>query len=144
MKWILWLMIVICLLAACVTDCRTREVYNVIWWISGAAAAVLLGWNGKAAYGLLPELFLFCVIQLTVFSKMYGKADCYAFCVCAAAEASEGMGFFEFLAHMTLAFGILTVVQLLRRNVDGRGNLRCPVPFLPYIALSFGVLFLFF
>lgn len=142
MKWILWVVIALCFLEACVTDCRTREVYNVTWWISGAAAAVLLVWSGEAERRLLQELFLFWVIQMTIFSKLYGKADCYAFCVCAAAEASEGMGLREYLLHMAAAFALLTVVQLLRRNVDGRGNLKRAVPFLPYITLAFALLLL--
>lgn len=144
MKWILWGIIGLCFLFACEMDCRTCEVYNVIWWISGTAAAVLIALSSRAERTLLLELCLFCVIQLGIFSKMYGKADCYAFCVCAAAEASEGLGLKEFLVHMMLAIGLLAIVQLLRRNIDGRGNLKQAVPFLPYITLSFGLLFLFF
>lgn len=144
MKWILWGVIGLCFLFACEMDCRTREVYNVIWWISGTAAAGLVALSSRAGKTPLFELCLFCVIQLRVFSKMYGRADCYAFCVCAAAESSEGFGLEVFLVHMMLAIGLLAIVQLLRRNIDGRGRLKQAVPFLPYITLSFGLLFLIF
>lgn len=135
MSVFLWLLVIVCLLFACATDCRTCRVYNVTWWISGAAAAVLLGRSG--AWQLLPELGFFCLLQLKLFSRMYGKADCYAFCVCAAAGASEGFGCMEYLLHMALAFGILAAVQLGHRNLDRRGNLRQPVAFLPYITVAF-------
>ena len=144
MREALWTVITVCLLFACVTDCRTCEVYNFTWWISGTAAAVLILLNGTLKGEMLLELGLFCLLQLLVFTKMYGRADCYAFCVCAMVEAAEGMGFMEFLLHMLLAFGILAPVQLLYHNVDRRGNLKQPVPFLPYITLAFGLVFLIF
>lgn len=134
----------VCLLAACVSDYRTREVYNLNWWISGAAALLLHWLNGEAAWGRLVELCFFCLLQTGLFSRMYGRADCYAFCVCAAAASSRGLGLREYLMQMAIAFGILAIVQLLRRNLDKTGNLKCPVPFLPYITLSFGLLFLLF
>ncbi len=136
MSAFLWMIIIVCLLLACVTDCRTLRVYNVIWWISGVAAAVLMA-RSDTWRMVLPDLCFFCLVQLKLFSRMYGKADCYAFCVCAAAGASRGFGCMEYLLHMALAFGILAAVQLCRRNLDRRGNLRQPVAFLPYITIAF-------
>lgn len=136
MNAFLWMTVIGCLLFACATDCRTRRVYNVTWWISGAAAAVLL-LRSPTWRTVLPELGFFCLLQLGLFARMYGKADCYAFCVCAAAGASEGLGCMEYLLHMALAFCILAPVQICRRNLDRRGNLRQPVAFLPYITASF-------
>ena len=75
---------------------------------------------------------------------MYGRADCYAFCVCAMAETACGMGFAEYLFHMLIAFGILAMVQFARRNIDTKGNLKHPVPFIPYIAAAFVLVLLFF
>ena len=134
-------------LFACVTDHRTCEVYNVTWWVSGAAALLLLclnGLNGRMPATVLTELAFFCMLQLFAFSGMYGRADCYAFCVCALAETACGLGLLEYLYHMLLSFCLLAVVQLLRRNINAKGNLKCPVAFIPYISVAFALVLLFF
>lgn len=129
-----------CLLFACVTDTAICQVYNFTWWVAEAAGAVLF-WNRcghapDAARGVL-QLSLFCIVQLLVFVRMYGRGDCYAFCVCAVAEAGLGMGFLGFLIHMTIAFVLLVFVQSLNRNIGPGGRLKIPVPFLPYITAAF-------
>lgn len=137
----MWAVIAVCLLAACIMDCRTCLVCNVVWWISGSAALLLLMMNRQR---IQPEnllwLGIFAALQGGLFSRMYGRADCYGFCVCAAAEASAGIGPTGFLAHMLLAVGLLAVVQAFRRNIGRDGNLKRPVPFLPYITLAFWAL----
>lgn len=144
MSEILWLIIAASLLFACYTDYCTCEVYNVAWWISGTAAILLMLLNGNLTIAVILELGVFCLIQLLLFAKMYGKADCYAFCVCAMAETACGMGFSEYLFHMMFAFGILAIIQLFSRNVNSKGNLKHPVPFLPYITAGFILVLLFF
>lgn len=141
MREVLWGVIALCLLFACVTDCRTCRVYNFTWWISGTAAILLL-MSGKNCLSMedVVGLGLFVFLQMRFFSEMYGKADCYAFCVCALAEAAAGMGLWEYLVHMLGAFCLLAVVQAFCRNIDKRGNLKRPVPFLPYITLAFWAL----
>ena len=116
---------------------RTSEVYNFLWWIAGAASLILIWERGMGNLELLLPWGVFCGIQLLLFSRMYGKADCYAFCVCALYGSGKGWGFYEALVHMFLAFSMLAVVQLVRRNVNTAGNLKYPVPFLPYITASY-------
>lgn len=133
-----------CLLLACVTDLAICQVHNFVWWIGGAAAGLLL-WvklrgTPAAVSNVLSELLAFCVIQIILFSRLYGRADCYAFCVCAGALAGLGLGFTEFLQHMVLAFSMLTAVQAFRKNISIKGNLKKPVPFLPYITTAFYLL----
>lgn len=138
MREALWCVIAVCLLSACITDLRTCQVYNITWWISGAAAAVLLFWE-RAGFAprFLLELGFFILLQLTLFPKMYGRADCYAFSVCAVAEAAAGISLTGYLLHMLLSFLLLAFVQAFRHNIGRGGNLRRPVPFLPYITLAF-------
>ncbi len=130
------------LLLACVTDLAICHVYNFTWIPALAAAAVLL-WSGlstaeTAAWAeRLSPLLAFFLLQFVVFCRMYGRADCYAFCVCAAAEAARGMKMSGFLFHMLLAYMLLFMVQLVRGNMNRAGNLKKPVPFLPYITVSF-------
>lgn len=141
MRGILWGIIALCLLFACVTDCRTREVYNVTWWASGAAAVMLLlAEKDRLDMNFLLELGFFIILQLSLFPKMYGRADCYAFSVCAVAEAAAGLSLAGYFLHMLLSFIFLAFVQALRHNIGKGGNLRRPVPFLPYITLAFWAL----
>lgn len=141
MRGILWGVIAVCLLFACITDCRTREVYNVTWWAAGAAAAMLLlAERERLDIYFLLELVFFILLQLLLFPKMYGRADCYAFSVCAVAEAAAGLSLAGFFLHMLLSFIFLAFVQALRHNIGKGGNLRQPVPFLPYITLAFWAL----
>lgn len=126
-----------CLLLACVTDLAICQVYNFVWWIAGVAGGLLflerLFMAPKENEFLASELMVFCVIQLIVFGRLYGRADCYAFCVCAVMEAALGIGLKGFLIHMLFSFGLLAVKQAVGRNIGPDGNLRRPVPFLPYI-----------
>lgn len=123
-----------CLLLASVTDMTLGEVYNFVWWPALAAGLVLL--RNARGMGLLP-LGFFLLLQFAGFRSMYGRADCYAFCVCAVVEAAAGMGLYGFLVHMFLSWALLFLAQAVRGNIDKRGNLKQPVPFLPYIAASF-------
>ena len=131
-----------CLLLACITDLAICQVYNFVWWISGAAAAVLFTGRRLEASAVW-EVLLFVMVQLTLFARMYGKADCYAFCVCAIAEAGLGFGPAGFLMHMLVSFLLLAAVQAARRNIGSGGRLKRPVPFLPYITTGFYLMLVF-
>lgn len=138
-----------CLLLACITDVVIYRVYNFVWWIGGAASAILL-WRRlwlsdglRDGAGILFDLIIFLLIQLKLFGRLYGKADCYAFCVCSVAGAGIGMGLELFMAHMTLAFVLLVPVQFCKRNIGKGGTLKEPVPFLPYITVAFYLLMIF-
>ena len=132
-----------CLLLACITDIAICQVYNFVWWISGAAAiALLIGRKPEAS--AVWEVLLFGVIQMTLFARMYGKADCYAFFVCAIAEAGLGFGQTGFLMHMLVSFLLLAAAQALRRNIGSGGRLKEPVPFLPYITAGFYIMLIFY
>lgn len=131
-----------CLLLACITDIAICQVYNFVWWISGAAATALLI-GRRPEVSAVWEVLLFGVIQMTLFARMYGKADCYAFCVSAVAEAGLGFGPAGFLMHMLVSFLLLAAVQAVRRNIGSGGCLKKPVPFLPYITAGFYLMLLF-
>lgn len=141
MSGVLWCVIAGCLLFACITDCQTCEVYNITWWVAGGASILLLlsGRNSMEA-GYLLELGFFVLLQQKLFSRMYGRADCHAFSVCAVAETAVGLSLTGYLLHMLLSFTLLAFIQGLRHNIDREGNLRRPVPFLPYITLAFWAL----
>lgn len=124
-----------CLMISCITDLLTFQVYNFVWWFGGIGAGCMMLCTKE--YGNITALFFFCLLQQLFFSRMYGRADCHAFCVCAAAECALGMGAVGYLVHMLLAYILLAAVQGVRRNIGRKGNLKVPVAFLPYITLSF-------
>lgn len=137
----LWAILWCSLLYGCITDMKSQLVYNFTWWFGGLAAGGLL-WRslyaGQPAAALW-DLAVYMILQFGLFSRMYGKADCYAFCVCAIAETALGMGFRDYLVLMLLSLSLLFPVQLLRRNIAKNGNLRKPVAFLPYITAAFAL-----
>lgn len=122
-----------CLIFACITDCKVCEVYRFVWWIAGGCGVFCLQQNKEN----IPELVFFCLLQEIFFCWFYGRADCHAFVICAMVQFGMGMGLREYLIHMLLAFGGLAVIQLFRNNINGKGNLKQPVAFLPYITVSF-------
>lgn len=142
----LWAVMGGSLLLACVTDSLLRQVYNFTWWIALAAAAPLF-WqycaNSQGRDGTALRTFcalaFFLALQFLLFRRTYGLADCYAFCICAVAEASQGFSVAGFLRHMLYAYILLLTVQFFRSNINKRGNLKRPVPFLPYITVSFWI-----
>ena len=124
------------LLAAAYMDAKSSYVYNYVWWWCLPWACLIAlseGWDIRtwiAAAG-------FAALQQLVFGHMYGRADCYAFSVCALAECTGDTGILWPLCHMLLAVILLTVVQLFHGNVTLDGRLRVPQPFIPYITVSF-------
>ena len=122
------------LLSACVMDQETHMVYDYVWWVGGVAGGILMllsdnnMWLSVALFILLQELF---------FCKMYGRADCHGFVVCALIEAAYGMSMQGYLLHMLFAFCLLAVVQLVSGNVGRDGKLKRPVPFLPFMTIAF-------
>lgn len=137
-----------CLLLASVTDLTLCQIYNFTWWPALSAAAILL-WQSlqmsemREPKETLLSLLTFLILQFAFFCRMYGKADSYAFCVCAIVEASRGMKAAGFLAHMLLSYTLLLLAQAVRGNLNKRGNLKKPVPFLPYITISFWLVNIF-
>lgn len=167
-KWELLVYIVLgilagCLLMACLTDCQNCMVYQYVWWLGGVAGAILIvsacrnfccfqGFCGfpsalleNLLSFLLPKLasvVIFGILQEKLFCRMYGKADCHAFVVCAMAECAIGLGMKGYLIHMLIAIILLAVMQGIKRNVGRNGNLKKGVPFLPYITISFWIVLL--
>lgn len=136
-----------CLLLACMTDVAIYRVHNFVWWTAGLAAVILLFCRRSECLQLLRNevsgIFIFCALQFFLFGKMYGRADGYAFCVCAVAEAGLGMGLIEFLTHMYFSFLLLAGVQAFKKNISVKGHLKEPVAFLPYITAGFYLIIIF-
>ena len=124
------------LLSAAYMDLRNCWVYNYVWWWCLPGAGIL-GVTAHGEFHGIIAVLVFVMLQQVIFSKMYGRADCHAFSICALAECGNVVGMVGFLLHMLLSVLLLTTVQLLRGNVTPRGRLREPQPFIPYIIAAF-------
>lgn len=127
--------VLILLAAAAAQDLRTQSVTNGIW-IPAILLAVVTGCIVPVQRPLWePLLYLF--LQQIFFHRFYGRADCHAFSCCGFSLWGLEQGMAVYLWHMLVALLLLGVCQLLKGNVNSRGNLRTPVPFIPYIFLGF-------
>ena len=143
------------LLAAAYMDAEKCWVYNYVWWwclLSEILLFIVRIWKcgGMSATDVPGNLFIrqlgsfiiFVMLQHFLFEKMYGKADCYAFCICALAESIYGGGLFLFLLHMLIAVMLMAIVQIYRKNLMWNGKLRKPGAFIPYIVVAFWIIML--
>ena len=141
-KYVLFCIVAGGLVTACATDIAICQVHNFVWWGTGMAGSCMLfeslrNERQSEVFGKLISLLLFILIQQLLFSRLYGRADCYAFSNCAIVEYAQGYGFRDCLFHMLLAVILLAIVQMLQKNMNRKGNLKKPVAFLPYITFSF-------
>gem|GEM_PF-1470110 len=123
------------LLLASLVDIQTTQVYDFLH-ILGALAGLLLCLLNRTLSEMAASIVLFWLVQRFLFSRMYGKADAKAFWVCALFEAGTGGGLKVYFMHMAAALLLLSVVQVFRHNINNKGNLIVPVPFLPYISIT--------
>lgn len=131
-----WFLVHVYFISCSLTDYLTCQVYDVFQYLGIAASAYLaLTASANAIVGF--SILLFALLQYFLFMKMYGKADGMAFLVAAMAEASLGYDINMYLLHMISAYLLLCLVQGLMGNIGGKGRLKVPVPFLPYITAGF-------
>lgn len=130
-----YLILAVYLTVCVITDRKTCKIYDFLQLPASMAGAILCMARPLPA-GAGVGLILFALLQYFLFGRMYGQGDVMAFQVCSLYIIGEGGDFQALLLHMALSFAILGVIQLFRKNIDRRGNLKTPVPFLPYIACS--------
>jgi len=123
------------LVTASITDRQTKMVHDFLHLAGGLAGVSLLiyRWPGQEVFC---EAVIFFAIQMLIFRRLYGTADCLVFCVCALYLAAVGQGMMTYLLHMGASFLLLAVVQTFRKNINRQGNLKEPVALVPYITVS--------
>jgi len=126
------------LVTASITDRQTKMVYDFLHLAGGLAGVALLiyRWPGQEVFR---EAVIFIGLQMLLFRKLYGTADCLVFSVCALYLAAEGKNLMTYLLHMSATFLLLAVVQACRKNINRKGNLKEPVALVPYIAATLGI-----
>jgi len=134
----------ICLLGiyfavASVTDTLIFQVYDVLQYVGVLGGGIWIWYyNPTVEKGI--ALLLFVLMQYGVFMRMYGKADGMGYCVCSLYLAGTGLGLEGFLYQMLTGFLLLTLVQLFRRNISIKGQLKQPQALFPYILGGFMML----
>ena len=118
-------------------DIRTKSVTNAVWWIFSAGLLMMLFERRDVWVSYVPESILAVGIQELIMCRVYGRADSHAFSCCAVFLCLTGPGLEGHIMHMSLALVMLSAVQFLRGNIARGLKLKRPVPFIPYIALSF-------
>jgi len=126
------------LVTASITDRQTKMVHDFLHLAGGLAGVALLiyRWPGQEVFR---EAVIFIGLQMLLFRKLYGTADCLVFSVCALYLAAEGKNLMTYLLHMSATFLLLAVVQACRKNINRKGNLKEPVALVPYIAATLGI-----
>ncbi|MBQ7918946.1 MAG: hypothetical protein IJ324_03255 [Lachnospiraceae bacterium] len=126
-------------LAVCsITDYYSGQVYDLIQL--GTCVVIAVGsllQKVSTTYGV--DLIIFAVLQMIIFRKMYGDGDVMCFLICALSVVEKGI--FVWVCHMGISFLLLGIVQGRKHNIAPSGNLRTPVPFIPYIAVAYGLVF---
>ncbi len=133
--WTGYLVLAVYLTICTVTDRQICMVYDILQ-LPAAAAGAFMGLLRPLPPSAGAVLIFFALLQYLVFMRLYGKGDGMAFQICSLYLVSEGGSLEILLLHMASAFGMLGMIQFLRGNINKRGNLKVPVPFIPYIACS--------
>ena len=118
-------------------DIRTRMVSNYNWWIFSAGLLMILFGGRKVFPADIAGCAFAVLVQELIMCRAYGRADSHAFSCCAVFMCLSGSGLEGHILHMSLSLALLTFVQLLRGNIGRNLKLKHPVPFVPYIAVSF-------
>lgn len=123
-------------------NCRIeRIVWGVFLLVTPGIILYLCKIRFRCAWGVVWQWILFVLLQYLLFARMYGLADCHAFCSCAVLLAASGRGITSMLVHMLCSIVLLGLVQWAKGNVNKRGNLKEPVAFIPYITVAFLVVY---
>ncbi|MBQ8821307.1 MAG: hypothetical protein IJZ82_01560, partial [Lachnospiraceae bacterium] len=121
-----------------ITDYYTQQMYD----LSQLGVCVVIA--GSSLLQRVPaicgaELIAFAVLQVLIFRRMYGEGDVMCFLICALSVVEKGI--YIWVCHMGISFLLLGIVQGAGHNIASDGNLKLPVPFFPYMAVAYALVF---
>jgi hypothetical protein len=123
------------LITAAIIDKEIQMVHDFLHIVAIVPGVILLCRQPFEKIGIL-ELLLFVLLQILLFRRMYGTADCLVFSTCALYMTALGHGMLTYLMHMAATFSLLVIVQAYHHNINKKGNLNKPVALVPYIAAT--------
>lgn len=122
------------LASAVMMDLLWQEIYEFVWVVSAMGGGICLAACRNVTVGIVISLALYFLMQETIMRYVYGIADCHAFCCCALFMAVNGLALEYYVLHMAISWLMLTVSQLICKNVDYKLKLKKPVAMIPHIA----------
>lgn len=132
---------VVYLVACAWQDIRSCTVYDITHYpgviLAGCMADIFCMEAGTAM-----SLLAFSALQYVLFRRMYGDADVMCFLICALSLGKEG-SMTGYLLHMLITYLFLGLHQAVRGNIARDGNLKVPVPMIPYILVAYLVVKIF-
>lgn len=131
---------------AALMDLRECLVYRYVWYLSlalGGVQALFISVCANRQGNSYQSWFIFTALQFVFFSKMYGRADCYAFTCCSLILHNLGGDMQDDCLMMLSAILLLGLVQLWKGNVNRHGNLKEKKAFIPYITVAYFVKMVF-
>ena len=104
-------------------------------YVPGIAGGILWLIYYNPGADIVINLLVFVVIQMVIFSRLYGGSDCLAYILCAVYLAGGGKNLTDYLLFMLLTVGIELIDQIRKYNIE-KGRLKQPVALIPYIAVT--------
>ena len=123
------------LIACAWQDYRCCAVYDITHYPGIFLAGCMADISGMEA-GTAMSLLTFSMLQYLLFRRMYGDADVMCFLICALSLGKTG-SMELYLVHMLISYIFLGIHQATRRNIAKDGNLKKPVPMIPYILTAY-------
>lgn len=129
---LLYCLVLSCFAAAAVMDLQEQCVYRYIWYLAAGFLVPILYRREIQVWSLIG----YALLQETLFSCFYGRADCHGFVAAGLFLYSVGGNFQSCIIHMGITFLEVFVVQLCKGNINARGNLKQPVALIPYLVTA--------
>lgn len=123
-----------CVYVSSLTDLKTGFVYDVVvlTGILVLCFSFLLGVDQNC----YKDFLCFSFLQFLLFKKMYGEGDVMIFIVVAGIFCTLKKGIYEDLQLMLLTIFLMGIHQGIKGNINQKGNLKKPVPMVPYIGIA--------
>lgn len=116
-------------------DYKSCAVYDVTHYPGVILAGYMANITCMEA-GTGMSLLVFSGLQYLLFRRMYGDADVMCFLICALSLGRSG-SMTLYLVHMLITYLFLGAHQAIRKNIARDGNLKSPVPMIPYILVAY-------
>jgi len=137
-----------CLLVCAMTDLEHKWIYDIVILLGfllgihevfrnvAVTEKVVECISSCTATDKVSEWLIFSILQVFLFRRFYGEGDVELFLLCGLMNLLTGGGIGRILSFMLFVFALLGIHQVLRRNVNSKGNLKEKVALAPYIAFA--------
>lgn len=116
-------------------DIKYKQVYDLYHFINLASMVIYIGYIGFPSNYI--SFLIFAGSQLLVFQFLYGQADAFLYCECAAFMFIHNAVLIDYFLFMAISILFLGIIQCFRKNINKFGNLKEAVAFTPYIYCGF-------